>query len=61
VILAAPDVDVDVFQSDILDMGNPHPKFTLFASRDDKALAISRWVWGSDARLGAIDPNVEPD
>lgn len=59
-ILAAPDVDVDVFQSDILDMGNPHPKFTLFASRDDKALAISRWVWGSDARLGAIDPNVEP-
>jgi esterase/lipase superfamily enzyme len=24
------------------------------------ALAISRWVWGSDARLGAIDPNVEP-
>jgi esterase/lipase superfamily enzyme len=60
VILAAPDVDVDVFQSDILDMGNPHPKFTLFASRDDKALAISRWVWGSDARLGAIDPNVEP-
>jgi esterase/lipase superfamily enzyme len=32
----------------------------LFASRDDKALALSRWIWGSDARLGAIDPKAEP-
>src|SRR5271166_3778731 len=38
----------------------PHPQFTLFASQDDKALAFSRWIWGSDARLGAIDPKVEP-
>jgi esterase/lipase superfamily enzyme len=60
VMLAAPDVDVDVFRNDIADMGHPHPKFTLFASRDDKALALSRWIWGSDARLGAIDPNAEP-
>jgi esterase/lipase superfamily enzyme len=60
VMLAAPDVDVDAFQADLADMGSPHPKFTLFASRDDKALAISRWVWGSDARLGAIDPKAEP-
>lgn len=60
VMLAAPDVDVDVFQNEILDMGDPHPKFTLFASRDDKALALSRWIWGSDARLGTIDPKAEP-
>ena len=60
VMLAAPDVDVDVFQNEILDMGEPHPKFTLFASRDDKALALSGWIWGSDARLGAIDPKSEP-
>jgi len=25
-----------------------------------KALALSRWIWGSDARLGAIDPKAEP-
>ena len=60
VMLAAPDVDVDVFQNEILDMGEPHPKFTLFASRDDKALALSGWIWGSDAQLGAIDPKSEP-
>jgi esterase/lipase superfamily enzyme len=60
VMLAAPDVDVDAFESELADMGDPHPKFTLFASRDDKALALSGWIWGSDARLGAIDPKAEP-
>jgi esterase/lipase superfamily enzyme len=60
VMLAAPDVDVDALESELADMGNPHPKFTLFASRDDKALALSGWIWGSDARLGAIDPKAEP-
>jgi esterase/lipase superfamily enzyme len=60
VMLAAPDVDVDVFANEIEDMGDPHPRFTLFASRDDKALALSSWIWGSDARLGAIDPKAEP-
>jgi esterase/lipase superfamily enzyme len=60
VMLAAPDVDVDGFESELADMGSPHPKFTLFASRDDKALALSGWIWGSEARLGAIDPKAEP-
>jgi len=60
VMLAAPDVDVDGFESDVADMGNPHPRFTLFVSRDDKALALSGWIWGSEARLGAIDPKAEP-
>jgi len=60
VMLAAPDVDVDAFENELADMGDPHPKFTLFPSRDDKALALSGWIWGSDARLGAIDPKAEP-
>ena len=60
VMMAAPDVDVDVFRSQIADMGTPRPDFTLFVSRDDRALAVSRKVWGSVARLGAIDPEVEP-
>jgi esterase/lipase superfamily enzyme len=60
VMLAAPDVDADAFESELADMGHPRPKFTLFVSRDDKALALSGWIWGSDARLGAIDPNAEP-
>ena len=60
VMLAAPDIDVDQFDNDIDDMGEPHPRFTLFASKDDRALALSGWIWGSDARLGAIDPSAEP-
>jgi esterase/lipase superfamily enzyme len=60
VMLAAPDVDVDQFDNDIADMGAPRPRFTLFASKDDRALALSGWVWGSDVRLGAIDPGAEP-
>jgi esterase/lipase superfamily enzyme len=60
VMLASPDVDVDVFRQQIVDMGKRHPKFTLFVSRDDRALAVSRRVWGDVARLGAIDPEQAP-
>ncbi len=60
VMLAAPDVDVDVFRSQVADMEGRRPKFTLFVSQDDRALAVSRRVWGSTARLGAIDPDAEP-
>jgi esterase/lipase superfamily enzyme len=60
VMLAAPDVDVDVFRSQIADMGDQRPQFTLFVSRDDRALAVSRRVWGDVARLGSIDPEQDP-
>lgn len=60
VMLAAPDVDVDVFRRQIAEIGPGRPPFTLFVSRDDDALAVSRRVWGDRARLGAIDPNAEP-
>ena len=52
IMLAAPDVDVDVFRSQIADMGKQRPQFTLFVSQDDRALAVSRRVWGGVARLG---------
>lgn len=60
VMLASPDVDVDVFRTQVKEMEGRRPKFTLFVSQDDRALAVSRRVWGSTARLGAIDPDVEP-
>ncbi len=60
VMLAAPDVDVDVFRTQIESIGKPRPEFTVFVSRDDRALAVSRRVWGSTARLGEIDPTAEP-
>src|SRR5215213_2841419 len=62
VLLAAPDVDVDLAREAIVDMGPKanRPAFTLFVSQDDRALAVSRRVWGSVARLGAINPDLEP-
>jgi esterase/lipase superfamily enzyme len=60
VMLAAPDVDVDVFRRQIAEIGPTHPPFTLFVSRDDEALKASRAVWGNMPRIGAVDPNAEP-
>ena len=59
-MLAAPDVDIDVFRTQIADMGKQRPEFTLFVSRDDRALALSRRVWGNVPRLGSIDPSQPP-
>lgn len=60
VLLAAPDVDIDIARQQITDMGPLKPNFALFLSRSDKALELSKNVWGSKARLGDIDPTKEP-
>jgi len=57
VILASPDLDVDVFRQQIADMGPKRPKFTVFVSRDDRALTLSRRISGNVDRLGQIDIN----
>lgn len=59
VILAAPDLDVDVFERQIEQIGR-HPRMTLFVSRDDRALDMSKRIAGGVDRLGAIDPTKEP-
>lgn len=60
VILASPDIDVDVFARQFRDLGDRRPRFTVFVSQDDRALAVSRMVAGNVSRLGQIDPNKEP-
>jgi len=50
VMLVAPDVDVDVFQTQIRRMGSQGPRFALFVSQDDKALALSKAMWGGAPR-----------
>lgn len=57
VILASPDLDVDVFRQQLADMGPDRPNFTIFVSRDDRALLVSRHLSGNVARLGQIDIN----
>ncbi|MGA7390482.1 MAG: alpha/beta hydrolase [Pseudolabrys sp.] len=60
VMLVAPDVDVDVFRTQILRIGAPKPRFSLFVSQDDKALELSQAIWGGVPRLGEINPAQEP-
>lgn len=60
VILASPDIDLDVFAKQWIEMGETRPKFTIFVSQDDRALAVSRLISGDVSRLGAIDPTAEP-
>ncbi|MDE1994153.1 MAG: alpha/beta hydrolase, partial [Rhizobiaceae bacterium] len=60
VILASPDIDIQVFAKQFVEMGDPKPKFTIFVSQDDRALAASSFITGRVARLGGINPAEEP-
>jgi esterase/lipase superfamily enzyme len=56
VLLVAPDLDVDVFRTEVRHMGKPRPHIAVFASQDDNALKISKSIWGK-TRLG--DANLD--
>jgi esterase/lipase superfamily enzyme len=60
VFLVAPDVDVDVFRTQIRRMGAARPRFALFVSQDDKVLSLSQFIWGGMPRIGDINPDQEP-
>jgi esterase/lipase superfamily enzyme len=62
VMLASPDIDVDVFRRQIaeIDASPRTTQFTLFVSRDDKALGLSSFLARDTTRLGALDPTQEP-
>jgi esterase/lipase superfamily enzyme len=57
VVLASPDLDIDVFERQMVDIGPSRPKVTIFVSRNDKALGISRLLAGQVTRVGAVDLN----
>jgi esterase/lipase superfamily enzyme len=59
-LLVAPDVDADVFRTQIERMGAARPRIALFVSQDDDALSLSKTIWGDVPRLGDIDPAQEP-
>ncbi len=62
VMLASPDIDVDVFRRQIaqIDASPRSTEFTLFVSRDDKALGLSSFLAGDSTRLGSLDPTKQP-
>jgi esterase/lipase superfamily enzyme len=62
IMLASPDIDVDVFRREIAEIegGRKPPPVTLFVAQDDKALGLSKLIAGDEPRLGAVDPTREP-
>ncbi len=52
IVLASPDIDVDVFRSQMARIGRPKKPFLIILSRDDRALALSTFIAGNEARLG---------
>ncbi len=53
IFLAAPDLDVDVFKSQMRRFGRPRKPFYIVLSKDDKALAVSDFIAGTRSRLGS--------
>ncbi|RDJ23024.1 alpha/beta fold hydrolase [Bosea caraganae] len=58
VMLAAPDVDLDVFKMQMRTIKRP---VTVFVSADDRALDFSRRFAGGKIRLGALSANDKQD
>ncbi len=55
VILAAPDIDLDVFKNQMRRFGVPRKPFIIVLSRDDRALRASSLIAGGQQRLGMND------
>lgn len=60
VILASPDIDVDVFRAQLASFGPERPHIVVFLSREDRALRLSRSLGGNVARLGGVDSSEKP-
>ncbi|ATQ57790.1 alpha/beta hydrolase [Paracoccus yeei] len=60
VVLASPDIDIEVFSRQFIEMAAPRPRFTIFMAKDDRALGLSRLIAGRVERVGEIDPSREP-
>ena len=52
VVLAAPDIDVDVFEAQMRRYGKPVSGFYVLTSEDDRALSLSRMIAGNQPRVG---------
>ena len=55
VVLASPDIDVDVFKTQMRRYGKPDKPFILFLSGDDRALRVSELIAGNRPRLGGYE------
>ncbi|OJJ13394.1 hypothetical protein BKI51_05065 [Alphaproteobacteria bacterium AO1-B] len=59
VIIAAPDIDVDLFKAQMRRIGKPDRPFIILVARDDVALRLSRKIAGGISRVGAYENDEE--
>ncbi|MDP2354737.1 MAG: alpha/beta hydrolase [Beijerinckiaceae bacterium] len=59
IILAAPDIDVDVFKSQMRRIGKPKKPYLVMISKDDLALRVSSLLAGGQKRIGAAEDVAE--
>lgn len=52
VVLASPDIDVDVFKSQMRRYGKPDDNFIILTSGNDRALTVSGFIAGRQPRVG---------
>ncbi len=52
IVLAAPDIDIDVFKAQLRRFGKPQKPFYVVLSQDDRALFLSRTIAGGVTRVG---------
>jgi esterase/lipase superfamily enzyme len=57
VVLVSPDIDIDAFRQQLEVIGPLSPPMTLLVATDDRALAMSRRIASSRARVGELDVN----
>ena len=59
ILLAAPDIDIDVFKSQLRRFGKPQKPFYVVLSQDDRALFLSRTIAGGVTRVGDASDTAE--
>jgi len=59
VVLAAPDIDVDLFKRQVDTIGRLANPIMVLNSRDDRALGFSRRIGGARPRIGAVGEDNE--
>lgn len=55
VVLISPDIDLEVFQTQVRDVGRLPQPFIVFTSKNDKILRLSARVSGDGVRLGELE------
>lgn len=52
IVLVAPDIDMDVFRSQVARLGDVKTRIEVYVSADDRALRVSRRLFGGEVRVG---------